>query len=272
MSKCDTPNKDPHPFIWTKDVGEEGGKTKFKGNKPWAKMWPMFGYPNMTCVSLPEALPNQPIIIRAFQLFSKRPASQTQRFDQKHLPAPWIDSFDGLGIEICGLAFWWPMPKTSPHYACFLLANICNIKESRVHKIIQDRQNMTTLLCLVGAWKVLNCQRQDSGTILAVRLHQVKAVQTHTVTCLQCSPDLPNFMIYHILSLDRKVFLKAMLTDFLCFLLDQQTRVKLKQQLLFSTIKHCASINWALFSEKTARRSNVWCPFSIVPLRKSPKV
>ena len=99
------------------------------------------------------------------------------------------------------------------------------------------------LLCLVGAWKVLNCQRQDSGTILAVRLHQVKAVQTHTVTCLQCSPDLPNFMIYHILSLDRKVFLKAMLTDFQCFLLDQQTRVKLKHQLLFSTIKHCPSIN-----------------------------
>lgn len=63
MSKCDTPNKDPHPFIWTKDVGEEGGKTTFKGNKPWAKMWPMFCYPNMTCVSLPEALPNQPIII-----------------------------------------------------------------------------------------------------------------------------------------------------------------------------------------------------------------
>lgn len=83
MSKCDTPNKDPHPFIWTKDVGEEGGKTTFKGNKPWAKMWPMFCYPNMTSVSLPEALPNQPIIIRAFQLFSKRPASQTQRFDQK---------------------------------------------------------------------------------------------------------------------------------------------------------------------------------------------
>ena len=89
MSKCDTPNKDPHPFIWTKDVGEEGGKTKFKGNKPWAKMWPVFCYPNMTCVSLPEALPNQPIIIRAFQLFSKRPASQTQRFDQKrHVMQP----------------------------------------------------------------------------------------------------------------------------------------------------------------------------------------
>lgn len=49
----------------------------------------MFCYPNMTCVSLPEALPNQPIIIRPFQLFSKRPASQTQRFDQKrHVMQP----------------------------------------------------------------------------------------------------------------------------------------------------------------------------------------